>query len=167
MITVRHPYRYGGMFLALFAVVFLSSPMKPDIDTWFLLASGRALDILPSIPVQEPLTIHSGLDFVMEQWLTAYLFWHINQIFSTTGLCVLAFLVALFTGCCYLRLTMQETENFFLAGIVTIFTMRVLGIFMATRPQIFSYLLLRLRSCSSRTMPRVGEGRRPSSLACP
>lgn len=167
MITVRHPYRYGGMFLALFAVVFLASPMKPDIDTWFLLASGRALDILPSIPVQEPLTIHSGLDFVMEQWLTAYLFWHINQIFSTTGLCMLAFLVALFTGCCYLRLTMQETENFFLAGIVTIFTMRVLGIFMATRPQIFSYLLFTLAFLLLEDYAKNGRGKKALFVGLP
>lgn len=73
MTIIQHPRRYGGMFLLLIVILLLAIPMKPDNDVWFLLASGRALDVLPSIPMQEPLTLHPGLDFVMEQWLTAYL----------------------------------------------------------------------------------------------
>ena len=167
MTIIQHPRRYGGMFLLLIVILLLAIPMKPDNDVWFLLASGRALDVLPSIPMQEPLTLHPGLDFVMEQWLTAYLFWHVHQIFSMTGLLVLVFLVALFTGYCYLRLTMQETASFFLAGLVTLFTMRVLAAFMTTRPQIFSYLLFTLAFLLLENYAKSGRGKKALFIGLP
>lgn len=160
MPVIRHPLRYGGMLFMLALILFLSIPLKPDIDIWFLLASGRALDILPAIPMQDPLTIHSGLDFCMEQWFTAYLFWHVQQLFSQSGLIVLVFLVGLFTGICYLRLTMQETPNFLFAGLVTLFTMRVLGPFLTTRPQIFSYLLFTLAFLLLEDHAKSGGGKK-------
>lgn len=167
MTIIHHPLRYGGMFLLLALILFLSIPLSLDNDIWFLLASGRALDILPSIPTQEPLTLHSGLDFVMEQWLAAYLFWHVHQLFSATGLLVLVFLVALFTGYCYLRLTMQETASFFMAGLVTLFTMRVLAAFMTTRPQTFSYLLFTLAFLLLEHYAKSGRGKRALFIGLP
>lgn len=167
MPVIRHTFRYGGMLLVLALILVLSIPLEPDIDIWFLLASGRTLDILPTIPMQDPLTLHSGLDFCMEQWLTAYFFWHAQQFFSLNGLVVIVFLVGLFTGICYLRLAMQETPNFLLAGIVTLFTMRILGPFLTTRPQIFSYLLFTLAFLLLEHHAKSGGGKKALWVGLP
>ena len=42
-------------------------------DLWFLLASGKYV-LERGIPHIEPLTLHEGLSFVVQQWLTSVIF---------------------------------------------------------------------------------------------
>ena len=47
-------------------------------DIWFILNCGKYV-VQNGIPNIEPFTIHEGLSFVMQQWLTAVIFWETPQ----------------------------------------------------------------------------------------
>ncbi len=60
------------VFLFLPCLFFINNTL--DNDIWFLLNSGRYV-FAHGIPYMEPFTIHQGFDFVMQQWLSACIFW--------------------------------------------------------------------------------------------
>ena len=49
-------------------------------DTWFLLNSGRYV-LQHGIPTIEPFTLHQNFGFVMQQWLTAVIFWVVYLLY--------------------------------------------------------------------------------------
>lgn len=59
-------------FLSMFiGLLFISRSL--DNDIWFLLSHGRYV-VQYGWPTTDPLSMHEGLDFVMQQWLSAVIF---------------------------------------------------------------------------------------------
>ncbi len=112
-----------------------------DNDTWFLLHTGKYV-LTKGLPWIEPFTIHKGLDFIMQQWLSATIFASIYQTFGSLGLVVFIALVdALIIFITY-RLCMLISHHKFYLSIGITFSMSLLLsiFFIVGRPQIFSYL---------------------------
>ena len=128
-------------FLSMFiGLLFISRSL--DNDIWFLLSHGRYV-MQYGWPTTDPLSMHEGLDFVMQQWLSAVIFWESYVIGGESGPIAVVYIVSTAIICAYyrlLRLVAQGNRSIAIAGtaLVMIF---VCALFMVTRPQIFSLLI--------------------------
>ena len=108
-----------------------------DNDIWFLLNHGRYV-FQNGIPQIEPFTIHRGLEFVMQQWLSACIFWSTYSAFSAIGLKVLVMLCYVLTVFIVYKLCMRVSKDyFFLSFTISMAVCLLLFLFMITRPYIF------------------------------
>ncbi len=115
-----------------------------DNDTWFILNCGRYVVETGTIPHVEFATMHENLHYVMEQWLTAVIFWKIFDNFGADGLIFFAWLVGFILMFVYFRICMYVSggnEKVSVLLSVLIAKPVTLG-FIVTRPQILSTLLL-------------------------
>lgn len=128
------------LFLLFIPCLFIK--LEFDSDTYWLINSGRfVLD--HGIPHIEPFTLHQGLHFVMQQWMSATLF---AVIYDVLGSSFLFVLVALAYGSIIYsvyRLCMRVSDgNFLVSFTITMFVSIPLNFFMVLRPYLFSLLLL-------------------------
>ena len=125
-------------FLAIFVgALFQSWDLNSDI--WFILNSGRYV-MANGIPYTEPLAMHEGLDYVMEQWLTCVLFWNIYDCFGADGLLAFTFLVGCLLLYAYYRLCSFVGNSSSALLLVMDIGAFSCPFFLTTRPQIFSTL---------------------------
>lgn len=132
----------------LFIVMFIGVVLVPyslDNDVWFLLNGGRYV-LAHGIPYIEPFTIHEGMHFIMQQWLSGVVFWFVYKSFGPVGLVTLMVFVDACIIYVLFRVCMLVSRNNFL---VAVFLTTIIGafdsvVFIRTRPQIFSALFLLL-----------------------
>lgn len=128
-------------FLSMFiGLLFISRSL--DNDIWFLLSHGRYV-MQYGWPTTDPLSMHEGLDFVMQQWLSAVIFWESYVIGGESGPIAIVYIVNTAIIYAYyrlLRLVAQGNRSISIAvtALVMVF---VCSLFMVTRPQIFSLLI--------------------------
>ena len=119
-------------------------PFELDNDVWFLLNGGRYV-LNYGIPYIEPFTIHEDLSFVMQQWLSGVIYWYIYNKFGGLGLlCLIHIIFFVFVFVIYKLCILVSNKNFQLSVITSTGIGILISIFMRTRPQIFSGLLLLL-----------------------
>lgn len=128
-------------FLSMFiGLLFISRSL--DNDIWFLLSHGRYV-VQYGWPTTDPLSMHEGLDFVMQQWLSAVIFWESYVIGGESGPITVVYIVSTAIICAYyrlLRLIAQGNRSIAIAMTALIMIM-ICPLFMVTRPQIFSLLI--------------------------
>ncbi len=112
-----------------------------DNDAWFIFNCGRYV-LENGIPHEEFATMHEGLHYVMQQWLTAVIFWKVFDNFGADGVIFLAWLFGFILMFLYFKLCLYVSNNnekisVLLSLPVTFFIL----VFINTRPQIFSTLL--------------------------
>ncbi len=113
-------------------------------DVWFLLNSGRYV-VQQGIPVIEPFTLHQGFEFVMQQWLSAVIFWGTYSAFGIAGLKLLVVLFFALTVFVLYRLCMKLSGNyFFVSAIITFGASLLFGVWLSCRPFLFSTLIFML-----------------------
>ena len=130
------------LFLLFIPCLFIG--MQFNNDTYWLINSGRYV-IDHGIPHIEPFTLHQGLHFVMQQWLSATVF---ALIYDTLGSPFLFVLVAL-VNCSIIysvfRLCMRISEKNFLVSFSMACAVSIpLSFFMVLRPYLFSVFLFSL-----------------------
>ena len=132
--------RYG-LFLSMFIGLLFIMPVM-DNDGWFILNSGRYV-LENGIPVTEPFTIHEGLHFVMQQWLTDVLYWEIYHYAGMGGLLCMLHVAAIALIYAYYRLAKLVSRGNEHTAIVLSMFMGVLVCltFIRTRPQLLSSLI--------------------------
>lgn len=110
-------------------------------DIWFLLNSGRYV-LENGIPFIEPFTIHKGFEFVMQQWLSACIFWLTYSKLGFAGLKILIMLCYALTIYFLFRLSMKlSNDYFFVSVIVTLFSSAIISRYMTERPYMFTTLI--------------------------
>jgi hypothetical protein len=115
-------------------------------DIWFLLNSGRYV-MNYGIPHIEPFTIHSNMEFLMQQWLSSVLFWITYDNFGEAGLFILIMICyAVIVFLMYRLINLITNYNFFISFTFTIIFSILIRSFMITRPIIFTimYIVLEL-----------------------
>ena len=111
-------------------------------DTWFLLNSGRYV-LQHGIPTIEPFTMHQNFSFVMQQWLTAVIFWVVYSKLGAAGLLALVFLLYCAIVVVTWKLCWHLSEgNPVATFLATLLTSASLMIVMVTRPTIFTLLII-------------------------
>ena len=132
-----------GMRGLAFFSIFIGSLFQYwnlNSDIWFILNSGRYV-VDNGIPHTEPLAMHEGLCYVMEQWLTAVVFWEIYDNFGPSGMIAFTFIVGCAVLYAYYRLC-SFVGNRIIATVMTIvFGVIASRAFFTTRPQILSILI--------------------------
>ena len=76
------------LYIALFAfplVLTLLYVKSLDNDIWYLLSEGRYI-VTHGIYHVDPLSMHEGLQVVVQNWLSASIFWIIYDLFGEMGL---------------------------------------------------------------------------------
>ena len=116
--------------------------LQLDNDLWFLLNSGRFV-LQHGIPTIEPFTLHQNFSFVMQQWLSAVIFWSVYSRLGAVGILALVFVVYCAIVFVTYRLTLLLSDGNQIASfLATIVTSAALRLVMTSRPMIFTMLLL-------------------------
>ena len=135
---------YNGLIIMLACGLIILKIWRLDTDIWFLLNCGRYVVETGTIPNVEFATMHEGLHYVMQQWLTAVIFWKIYSNFGADALITFAWAVGFILMFVYFKLcmyvsggnkTISAMLSFFICGIIA-------PHFIVTRPWIFSTLIL-------------------------
>lgn len=138
---ILHKERHFLFFMSIFiSIIFISKQV--DNDIWFLLSDGRYV-MNYGIPSVDPLSMHDGLHFVMQQWLSAFIFWKIYSFLGETGLILLVHFIGASIIYAYYRLLLYTSDgNQSLAVLETVLLSIIPCIyFFVTRPQIFSLFI--------------------------
>ncbi len=131
-------------YLYFFVPIIVSciTNVAKEEDIWFLLNHGKYL-VHHGFPTIEPFTIHTNFAFVMQQWLSALVFYMSHFILGKYGLILVIVLVNLLILYFLYKLCMLLSNNkYTISTIVTCVTDVILLLFILPRPQIFTLLFL-------------------------
>jgi hypothetical protein len=111
-------------------------------DMWFILNNGRYV-FQHGIPYIEPFTLHKGLSYVMQQWLSSVIFWATYSKLGTAGLSILIIIMYVEITWFFFKVCMRiSKDNFFVSFAVTLFSSVFTGLFMVQRPFIFFIFII-------------------------
>ena len=111
-------------------------------DTWFLLNSGRYV-LENGFPATEPFTIHQGFGFVMQQWLSALIFWLAYSALGAVGLKVVIIMCYFLIVYIIYLLCMLVSENyFFISFCISLLASLIISLTISERPLVFTTLIL-------------------------
>ena len=133
------------LFVCLLVIIFIrlfNSFSHLDNDIWFILSSGKYV-VHNWIPYYDPLTMHEGFVLIMQQWLTASIYY---LIYRFAGIKVFSFILSLvsISGLYVLyKYSKYLTNNKNISLLLMIFYTYFFATgFTTSRPQIITYLIL-------------------------
>jgi len=114
-----------------------------DNDFWFLINTGKHI-LTNGFPLVEPFTIHTDLNFIVQQWLTDVIFYLIYNKFGVYVIYIFVNIINIIIVTLIYKLSMLISDNKVkLSVCITIIIDLLLSIsFITTRPQIFDIILL-------------------------
>lgn len=145
MKKVKEFVKDNWLFL-LFVIPFIFicvSNKTPDNDIWFLLNNGRYV-FNHGIPYYDPFTIHEGLKYIMQQWLTSSIFWGLFNSFGYRSLLVFIYIMSFIFMFIFYKLCYVVSEKKKISIIVTSIVFCLIYEYVVIRPQIISYVILML-----------------------
>lgn len=152
------------LLLLLFIPCFLITKAI-DNDLWFLLNSGRYV-LENGIPYIEPFTMHNNMSFVMQQWLSAIIFWLVYSNFGFFGFFSFLFIIYGVIIWITYRLCMRITDdNFTISYAITFFSTALVRFFITQRPHVFTLLIVALEIYCLESY--IASGRRRYLLVLP
>lgn len=132
--------RISMLMIGITPVFFTAKSLNPD--TWFLLNSGRYI-LSHGFTRTEPFSIYPDLKFVFQQWLTDVVFYLVYDSFGAKGLIGLIMAEAiLMLGLFYVLCKMVSGGNTSQSLLSTLLFSACSSVFMVTRPQITTYIVL-------------------------
>ena len=123
--------------ICILPVVFMKYNM--DTDTWFILNLGR-YTLHNGFVSTDPFTMHEGLSYVFQQWLTGIYFWLIYSSIGEWGLYIAIVFESILLLLLFYKLCMYLTDNFLVSAICTFGYSIFASVYMCTRPEILSYI---------------------------
>ena len=135
------------LLYALFIIPFLGffyRVWRLDNDAWFLFNHGRYV-LENGFPYIEPFTMHEGLKFVMQQWLSAVLLYVPFNLFGKFGVLGLLLVVYSLIILISYKLCMLISDNNKQVSIVISVIMSTLmsyAGYIVSRPQTFTFLVI-------------------------
>lgn len=136
------PWLYVIFFTLPILLTVLLAP-KIDNDAWYLLSEGRYI-FQNGIYHIDPLSMHEGLEVVVQNWLSAAIMWGTYSLFGTFGLytlmiiCNIAICILLNKIC-----NLLSDNNKILSLLITfICDITLCSYYVVTRPQVFSFIIL-------------------------
>ena len=115
-----------------------------DNDVWWILNCGRYVVETGTIPHVEFATMHEDLNYIMQQWLTAVIYWKVFANFGADGLIFFAWLIGFILMFVYYKFCLYVSDGNKKISVMLSFAVciPVSIFFIVTRPQILSTLLL-------------------------
>ncbi len=134
----------NNWFFVLFIIPFIFvcfSNKRPDNDIWFLLTLGRYATNF-GLPTIDPFTIHEGLSYIMQQWLSASIFWVVFDYFGKYGLLFIVYIMCFLLSFVLYKLYYRTSNNKLLSVLFSVMATILIRKFIVLRPQIFTYFIL-------------------------
>lgn len=133
------------LYFIIPAILVVLNCIILDNDIWFILNNGKYV-LENGIPKIDPFTIHENLELVMQQWLSAVIFYKIYDLFDFLGLIILMLLIDIVIIILTYKLCMLISQKkLYLSILITIIINVFLSmLYLKTRPQIFDYVLFLL-----------------------
>ena len=133
------------LLLILPNLLFIIIGFVLDNDFWFLINTGKTILEKGFINI-EPFTIHSGLSFIPQQWLTDIIFYLIYQKFDIRGMYFFVIIcnfivIYLSYKLCYL---VSKSRKKSLIFTIIIDSILIFCKFLTTRPQTFDIIFFLL-----------------------
>lgn len=133
--------KWIALLIVLLTPIFFAQK-NLDSDTWFLLNSGRYI-LKNGFTRIEPFSMHQGLAFSFQQWLTDIYFYFVYNWGEEKALILVIMLESIVMLVLYYWLCLLVSEhNTGQSLIATILFSAIASIFMVTRPQITTYIIL-------------------------
>ncbi len=130
-----------AMFFLLLVPCVFGLVRSLDSDIWFLLNHGRYV-LEHGIPHIEPFTIHQDFHFVMQQWLSASIFWLAYSGFGAIGVKLVVMFCYMLSIYIVYKICMMISDNYFIISFFVTFLVSIAFIFfMVSRPYVFSTLI--------------------------
>ena len=131
------------IFLPIAVLLFVYKGL--DNDLWYLLTEGRYI-IQNGIYRTDVLSLHTGLDIVVQNWLSAVILWIVFAFLKSKGIYFLVLFVNIVICFLLYKISMLISDNNKKVSIfVTLLTdINLCLYFIVSRPQIFSYTILLL-----------------------
>ena len=134
------------IFVLLFTIplIFILLVTKQlDNDIWYLLSEGRYI-FENGIYHIDPLSMHEGLNVVVQNWLSATMFWIIYSIFGQMGLIIMVLICNFFICLLLYKICMLISDRNYILSLVVMFATNITLIahYIVTRPQILSFIVL-------------------------
>ena len=137
------PKIFIALVLLVFSTFMIFFGFRIDNDFWFLINTGKYI-LNNGFPLIEPFTIHTNLEFMVQQWLTDIIFYLIYSKLGIYGMYTFVTLMNIIIILLIYKLSLLVSNNKIkISLIITVIAdfMLVLG-FITTRPQIFDIILL-------------------------
>jgi len=132
---------------------------SPTNDIWFLLNNGRYV-LNHGIPYIEPFTIHEGLHYVMQQWLSSTIFYGIYSKLGGYGLLTFTILISFIIIIVYYKLCYRISNNKLISILITVGLFFVGRKYFVIRPQLFTYLILLLELFCMEEYIKTNDGKK-------
>ena len=116
-----------------------------DNDIWYILAEGRSI-LQNGVYLIDPLSMHVGLQVVVQNYLSAVVFWLFYALFGLKSIYLLVVIINLVICFLLYKICMLISNNNKLLSLLTMMYIDInLSLFfVVTRPQIFSFALILL-----------------------
>ena len=130
----------GCLYFLLPLFFFLMISFSRENDIWFLFSHGRYL-LAHGFPHIEMLTIHQDFHFVMQQWLSSFIFYSIYKGLGSVGIILLVGIVNIgILFVLYLLCKKISGNTYFSCLLASMIDLLLELNFIVPRPQIFSIL---------------------------
>lgn len=128
--------------IILLILTLLTIGSSLDNDFWFVINHGRYI-INNGFTNIEPFTIHENLDFSFEKWLTCILAYLIYDRFGKIGIYITILIIAIIIEILLVKYMFKVSKRITLNSLILFsFMFPFCYLFMKSRPQILSYLIL-------------------------
>jgi len=133
-------------FIFLFTILLILSLLfnkQFDNDIWYLLREGKYI-FENGIYHIDPLSMHSGLQVVVQNWLSATTFYIIYSLFGQTGILLIILISFFFISLLLYKICMLiSNRNHILSSLIMFINAVILVMYyIVSRPQIISYIIL-------------------------
>ena len=118
-----------------------------DNDFYFLHATGEYI-VNHGIPYTDMLSLHSSMKIVVQQWLSAIIFYFSYNTLGEFGVLALLYVFNVIIIFLTYRLTSLISQNEIISAIIAaLMNILIFDAFMVTRPQMFTYAVLLAEVC--------------------
>lgn len=138
------PSKWIYVLLFTIPLVFITMLVSSlDNDLWYLLSEGRYI-VQNGIFHIDPLSMHEGLEVVVQNWMSASFFWIIYDWFGEMGIFTIMLLVNILICIMLYKLCMTISDDNYVLSLLLMFATDVtlLSHYIVSRPQIFSFVTL-------------------------
>lgn len=139
--TNQKALRFCALFVVLLTPIMFAEKYI-DTDTWFLVNSGKYI-INNGFALTEPFSMHSGMVFSFQQWFTDVYFYILFLLGGRQLLIAVIMLESIIMLLLFYNLCMTVSKhNRGVSLVCTLLFSATISVFMVTRPQITTYIVL-------------------------
>ena len=123
-------------------VISLFQLRSLDNDFYFLYTTGEYI-LKNGFPLTDMLSMHSSMKIIVQQWLSAVIFYYIYSFLGKHGIIIVLYMcyaaICLLT---YRYIKLITNKPLLSSAIASLINFLVFDAYMATRPQMFTYVIL-------------------------